>query len=249
MIAIENTKKQLEDIRAKKDVEMEKVLYPKKRVKKELKWYEKLRWFLSSDNKLVIGGRDANTNESVVKKYLDNNDIYLHADIHGASSIAIKLEGSEVNDKLLQESASFAATFSSAWSKGFSTQDVYWVRPDQVSKTPEAGEFVAKGSFIIRGNRNYVRGAKVQIAIGIVDYEGKRIMAGPVGALEAHTDNFVVLKPGYTKKEAIAKKILHKINEDDLLSIDDIVRVLPAGKCDIDEEYHQRRKYLKRVEN
>lgn len=249
LIAIENTKKQLEKMRAKKDIEMEKILYPKKRVKKDLKWYEKLRWFLSSDGTLVVGGRDANTNESVVKKYLDNNDIYLHADIHGASSIVVKLEGKEINDNLLQESASFAASFSSAWSKGFSTQDVYWVHPDQVSKTPEPGEFVAKGSFIIRGNRNYVRGAKVQIAIGIVDYEGKRIMAGPVEALEAHCENFVVLKPGYTKKEAIAKKILHKINEDQLLNIDDIVRVLPAGKCDIDEEYHQKRRYLEKIKN
>lgn len=249
MIAIENTKKQLEKMKAKKDIEMEKILYPKKRVKKDLKWYEKLRWFLSSDGTLVVGGRDANTNESVVKKYLDNNDIYLHADIHGASSIVVKLEGKELNDNLLQESASFAASFSSAWSKGFSTQDVYWVHPDQVSKTPEAGEFVAKGSFIIRGNRNYVRGAKVQIAIGIVDYEGKRIMAGPVEALEAHSENFVVLKPGYTKKEAIAKKILHKINEDHLLNVDDIVRVLPAGKCDIDEEYHQKRRYMEKIKN
>ena len=249
LIAIENTKKQLEKMRAKKDIEMEKILYPKKRVKKDLKWYEKLRWFLSSDGTLVVGGRDANTNENVVKKYLDNNDIYLHADIHGASSIVVKLEGKEINDNLLQESASFAASFSSAWSKGFSTQDIYWVHPDQVSKTPEAGEFVAKGSFIVRGNRNYVRGAKVQIAIGIVDYEGKRIMAGPVEALEAHCENFVVLKPGYTKKEAIAKKILHKINEDQLLNLDDIVRVLPAGKCDIDEEYHQKRRYLEKIKN
>lgn len=249
LIAIENTKKQLEKMRAKKDIEMEKILYPKKRVKKDLKWYEKLRWFLSSDGTLVVGGRDANTNESVVKKYLDNNDIYLHADIHGASSIVVKLEGKEINDNLLQESASFAASFSSAWSKGFSTQDIYWVHPDQVSKTPEPGEFVAKGSFIVRGNRNYVRGAKVQIAIGIVDYEGKRIMAGPVEALEAHCENFVVLKPGYTKKEAIAKKILHKINEDQLLNLDDIVRVLPAGKCDIDEEYHQKRRYLEKIKN
>ena len=168
----------------------------------------------------------------------------MHADIHGASSIVVKLEGDELNENTLQQSASFAATFSSAWSKGFSTQDVYWVHPDQVSKTPESGEFVAKGSFIIRGNRNYVRSAKVQIAVGIVDYEGKRIMAGPVESLEAHSNNYIVLKPGYTKKEAIAKKILHKINEDELLNLDDIVRVLPAGKCDIDEEYHQRKRYL-----
>ncbi len=245
LIAIENTKKQLEEIKVKKDIAMENVSTPKKRVKKNLKWYEKLRWFVSSDNILVVGGRDANTNESIVKKYLDPKDIYLHADIHGATSTAVKLNGNELNDNILKESGEFAASFSSAWSLGFTSQDVYWVRPEQVSKTPESGEFLAKGSFVIRGHRNYIRGARVKIAVGIVDYEGKRIMAGPIDALEAHCENFVVLKPGFTKKEAIAKKILSKINEDDLLTLDDIVRVLPSGKCDIDEEYHQRKKYEK----
>ena len=243
LIAIENTKRQLEDIKAKKDSAMENIAVPKKRVKKDLKWYEKLRWFVSSDGILVVGGRDANSNENVVKKYLEPNDIYLHADIHGASSTVIKLNDTELNDNILKESGEFAASFSSAWSKGFTSQDVFWVHPDQVSKTPEAGEFLAKGSFVIRGHRNYIRSARVKIAIGIVDYEGKRIMAGPIEALEAHCENFVVLKPGFTKKEAIAKKILHKINEDDLITLDDIIRVLPSGKCDIDEEYHQRKKY------
>ena len=245
LIAIENTKRQLEEIKAKKDIAMENVSTPKKRIKKNLKWYEKLRWFISSDNVLVIGGRDANTNESIVKKYLEPNDIYLHADIHGASSTAIKLNGNAINDNILKESGEFAASFSSAWSLGFTSQDVFWVHPDQVSKTPESGEFLPKGSFVIRGHRNYIRGARVKLAVGIVDYEGKRIMAGPIDALEAHCENFVVLKPGFTKKEAIAKKILNKINENDLLSLDDIIRVLPSGKCDIDEEYHQRKKYEK----
>ena len=173
LIAIENTKKQLEKIKAKKDIAMEHIAVPRKRVKKNLKWYEKLRWFISSDNILVVGGRDANSNENVVKKYLEPNDIYLHADIHGASSTAIKLNGNKLNDNILKESGEFAASFSSAWSMGFTSQDVFWVRPDQVSKTPEAGEFLAKGSFVIRGHRNYIRGARVKLAVGIVDYEGK----------------------------------------------------------------------------
>ena len=245
LIAIENTKKQLEDIKSKKEVAMENISVPRKRVKKDLKWYEKLRWFLSSDGILVVGGRDANSNEMVVKKYLEPNDIYLHADIHGASSTAIKLNGKKINDTILKESGEFAASFSSAWSLGFTSQDVFWVHPDQVSKTPESGEFLAKGSFVIRGHRNFIRGARVKLAIGIVDYEGKRIMAGPIEALEAHCENYVVIKPGFTKKEAIAKKIINRINEDDLLTLDDIIRVLPSGKCDIDEEYHQRKKYEK----
>jgi len=233
LIAISSTKKQLKEMEDKRDLAMENIMVPQKRVKKDLKWYEKLRWFVSSDNFLIIGGRDAGTNEAVVKKYLDNNDIYLHSDIHGASSVVIKTEGEEVSNDTLKESAIFAASFSSAWSKNYGSQDVYWVHPDQVSKTPESGEFVAKGSFIIRGNRNHIRGVNLKIAVGIVDYEGKRIMAGPVDAVKTHTDNYVIIKPGYIKKEAVAKKILHKINEDNLITLDDVVKVLPSGKCDI----------------
>ena len=245
VIAIENTKKQLEEIKAKKDIAMEKIDVPKKRVKKNLKWFEKLRWCITSDGILVIGGRDANSNEDIVRKYLEPNDIYLHADIHGATSTAIKLQGNEINDNILKESGEFAASFSSAWSKGFSSQDVFWVSPEQVSKTPESGEFLAKGSFVIRGHRNYIRGAKVKLAVGIVDYEGKRIMAGPVEALEKHSDKYVVIKPGFMKKEALAKKIIKKIDDENLLNLDDIIRVLPSGKCDIDNDYHQRKKYEK----
>ncbi len=231
-IAIENTKKQLKEMEEKKSIEMEKISTPQKRVKKELKWYEKLRWFLTSDNTLVIGGRDANSNEMVVKKYLDNNDIYFHSDIHGASSISVKLQGKEINDQILKETGIFAASYSSAWQMGYSTQDVYYVNPDQVSKTPQSGEFLSKGSFVIRGHKNYIRNAKLELAVGIVDYEGKRIMAGPIESLAAHTDNFVAVKPGHIKKEALAKKIKHTLNTEEI-DIDDIVRVLPSGKCDI----------------
>ena len=233
LIAIENTKRQLADMEAKKEKAMSNIMVPQKRVKKNLKWYEKLRWFVSSDGILVVCGRDAGTNEAVVKKYLEQNDIYLHADIHGAPSVVAKVQSDSLNDNLLKELGEFSASFSSAWSKNFTSQDVYWVEPDQVSKTPVSGEFVPKGAFIIRGHRNYIRGAKLEISIGIVEYDGeKRIMAGPTDAMKHHTNKFVTIKPGYTKKEKIAKEILSRINEDNLLSLDDVVRVLPSGKCD-----------------
>ncbi|MDR3290539.1 MAG: NFACT family protein [Methanobrevibacter sp.] len=236
LIAVENTKKQLKDMENKRDKGIEKIELPKKRIKKPLLWFEKLRWFLSSDNHLVVGGRDANTNELVVKKYLDNNDIYIHGDVHGAPSTVIKKENIEINENTLIESAIFAASFSSAWGNGYGSTDVFWVHPDQVSKTPEHGEYLTKGSFIVRGKKNYLRGVNLKIAIGIVDYMGQRIMAGPIESLKAHSNNYVIVRPGYTKKEAIAKEILHKINKDGLISLDDVVRVLPSGKCEIIKE-------------
>ena len=235
-IAIEKTLKEINKAKNKRDVALEQIIVPERRVKKELKWFEKLRWFLSSDGFLVVGGRDASTNETIVKHYLENNDIYLHSDIHGAPSVVIKSNGKDIPESTINEAACVAASFSSAWLKGFGSQDVYWVHPGQVSKTPQSGEFVAKGAFIIRGSRNYVRGVPLLIAVGIVDYEGERIMAGPPQALEKYTNNYVIIKPGYTKKEEISREILKRINTDNFLTLDDVIGVLPSGKCDFVNE-------------
>ncbi|WP_321422145.1 ribosome rescue protein RqcH [uncultured Methanobacterium sp.] len=236
-IAIERTKKDVERKRNKRELALERVRVPQKRVRKELKWFEKLRWFLSSDGLLVVGGRDAGTNEMVVKRHLDNPDIYLHSDIHGAPSVVIKKgEAEEIPESTIHEAGTLAASFSSAWSKGYGSQDVYWVHPDQVSKTPQSGEFVARGAFIIRGSRNYLRGIPLKIAVGIVDYEGERIMAGPTEAVAKYTDNYVVLKPGFTKKEEIARSVLRKIDPERILALEDVIRVLPSGKCDFVEK-------------
>ena len=232
-IAIEKTKKELEDVRNKREIALQKIKMPQKRVHRELKWFEKLRWFLSSDGIMVIAGRDAGTNELVVKRYLESNDLYMHSDIHGAPSVVIKKTKDDIPESTIHEAGIFAASFSSAWAKGFGSLDVYWVHPEQVSKTPQSGEFVARGAFIIRGTKNYLRGLPLKIAVGIVDFEGKRIMAGPVEALDKHTDKYVILKPGFRKKEEISREILKKIDLEHILTLEDVMRVLPSGKCDI----------------
>lgn len=243
--AIENTKSEIKKLEDKKEVAIELLRQKQeKREKRELKWYEKLRWFISRDGYLVIGGRDANSNEQVVKKYSKNNDIYLHCDIHGAPSTIIQNKNEdEIPESTLYDAACFASSFSSAWTEGFSSYDAYWVTLDQVSKTPQSGEFLKKGAFVIRGKKNFIRNVPVLIAIGVVDYDDdKRIMAGPVECLKEMTDNYVIVKPGFTKKERISKEILHKIDAEKIFSIDDIVRSLPSGKCDLLDirEYNQK---------
>ncbi|MFZ0442381.1 MAG: ribosome rescue protein RqcH [Methanobacterium sp.] len=242
-IAIEKTHQEIEKAESKREIEMEKVLVPQKRVKKELKWYEKLRWFLTSDGLLVIAGRDASTNEMVVKKHMEPRDIYFHSDIHGAASVVLKAGEEEIPETSINQAAAFAACFSSAWSKGLGSADVYWVNPELVSKTPQSGEFVTKGAFIIRGARNYIRGLPLTLSVGIVDYEGDRIMAGPPEAVSHYTENFSTVKPGYTKKEEIAMQIRNKIDPEKMFITEDVVRVLPSGKCDfVDQKGSKRRK-------
>ena len=156
---------------------------------------------------MVIGGRDANSNEQVVKRYSKNNDVYFHCDIHGAPSTIVQNENKDeaIPESTLYEAACFASSYSSAWGEGFSSYDSYWVNLDQVSKTPETGEYLKKGSFVIRGRKNFIRNVPVLIAVGVVDYDNdKRIMAGPIDAVRNMTDNYVIIKPGFTKKERMA---------------------------------------------
>lgn len=83
-------------------------------------WFEKFYWFISSENYLVIGGRDQQQNELIVKRYLRTNDIYVHADIQGASSVVIRnpftgnlsdSQAATIPPKTLLESGAFAISF------------------------------------------------------------------------------------------------------------------------------------------
>jgi predicted ribosome quality control (RQC) complex YloA/Tae2 family protein len=53
-------------------------------------WFEKFHWFVTSENYLVVSGRDAQQNELLVKRYLRKDDLYVHADLHGASTTIIR---------------------------------------------------------------------------------------------------------------------------------------------------------------
>ena len=119
-------------------------------------WFEKFFWFVSSENYLVIGGRDQQQNEVIVKRYMKPGDIYVHADIQGASSIVIKNPtGQPVPPKTLNEAGCMAVSYSVAWDAKVVTS-VWWVQSDQVSKTAPTGEYLTTGSFMIRGKKNYL---------------------------------------------------------------------------------------------
>ncbi len=61
-------------------------------------WFEKHRWGILSDGRLIVGGRDAKGNDTVVRKYLRSTDLYVHADLHGAPSCSLRLrDGLEVD--------------------------------------------------------------------------------------------------------------------------------------------------------
>lgn len=204
-------------------------------------WYDRFRWFYSSEGFLVVGGRDAETNEELVKKYMDKSDIVFHTQDPGAPMTIVKAQGKHVTEQTLMEAAQFVVSYSSVWKSGQFSGDCYWVLPEQVSKTPESGEYVKKGAFIIRGERNYYRDVPVGAAVALELGAETRVIGGPVSAVRQHGQHVIELTPGKFNQNDIAKKIykgyvdrLKEVNfVKQIASPDRIAMMLPPGESDI----------------
>ncbi|KAI9152530.1 hypothetical protein H9P43_009322 [Blastocladiella emersonii ATCC 22665] len=137
-------------------------------------WFEKFHWFISSENYLVVGGRDMHQNEILVKRYLRPGDVYVHADLHGAPSIIIKNmragpDGSfpEIPPSTLAQAGNMALCLSRAWDSKIVTS-AWWVWWNQVSKSAPSGEYLTTGSFMIRGKKNVLPPSQLVYGLGIV---------------------------------------------------------------------------------
>jgi len=217
---------------------METTKPPPKRLKKA--WYEKFRWFRSSDGFLVIGGRDATTNEVLVKKHMEPQDVVFHADIPGAPFVLIKTKGKTPPQQTMWESAQLAASYSRAWREMLGAVDVYWFSPEQISKTPPSGQHLKKGAFMIHGSKNYVRNVPLRVAVGVeIKEEQPTIIGGPVKAVSKQTGTYVEIIPGKQSSGELAKQIRRllakkapKALEKGVLEIplEKIQKFIPSGR-------------------
>ncbi|MBT4351237.1 DUF814 domain-containing protein [archaeon] len=192
----------------------------KKKIKRE--WFEKFRWFYTSTGFLVIAGRDATTNEIIIKKNTDQNDLVFHTSMAGSPFAVIKSNKKKIDKKAIDETAQFVACYSKAWRMGMSTLEVFSVTPDQVTKEAPSGEYIMKGAFMIYGKKN-ILDPKLELFIGI--NEKGRIMSGPKESVQKYCEKFIEITQGQEKTTTIAKKIKSKIGG----ILDEIVKVIPTG--------------------
>jgi len=238
---VEETRKRIEklEIEMVKSVRKLKEEIPKRR-KKEKKWYEKFRYFISSDNFLVVGGKDATTNEILIKKHLEKNDLVFHANVHGAPFFVVKNPKSEkISDSTLMETAEAAASYSSAWKSNLGSCNVYYVKPDQISKKAPSGEYVPKGGFMIYGKREWFRNVPLRLGIGFKIDNEVEVIGGSVDSVKKNSNYFVVIGVGDKKSGELAREIkewiMEMASEKDRelikkVRVDEIQRWIPAGK-------------------
>ena len=181
-------------------------------------WFEKYNWFYTSHNNLVISGKNAQQNEEIYKR-IEKSDIYVHSDVAGSGSCIIKGDNKEIHPKSIEEAGSFVICHTKAWKSGV-PDNAWWVYPNQVSKTTQTGEYITKGSFIVRGKKNYIKNTKLELGLGIMfknkneDFLSpipKEIIYGvPVCGIYQSLSNFkfkVKIIPGYKKVGKMIKEI------------------------------------------
>jgi predicted ribosome quality control (RQC) complex YloA/Tae2 family protein len=223
-------------------------------------WFERHRWTIIDGMHLFVGGRDAKSNDTLIKKHMKKEDLYFHADLHGAASCISKLkigfeidsnpppylpsgiqsyricdsmENSEFSNEAINQSANMALIWSRGWTGGGGAGTTFWVKPGQVSKTAETGEFVAKGAFIVRGNRNWIKGLEMKMAIGLICINGVPLLLGGTNEIVSTLcPRWAEIQPSRNKKDVFA----NLISKHSGLTTDDILPILP-GPCELKEDH------------
>lgn len=219
-------------------------------VRKPDQWFDRFRWFRTSTGYLVLGGRNADQNEELVKKYLDPGDLFFHTEAPGGPVTILKAtapneptQDVDFSEQTREEVAQFAVTFSSVWKEGRLSGDVYSVAHDQVSKTPESGEYIEKGSFVIRGSRTYYYDTPVGCAVGIRCQPDTRVIGGPPSVIADESVTSVVVEPGEFAQADVAKRVYRVFRERfrdtsfvrKIASPDEIGKFLPPGTSQISD--------------
>ena len=204
-------------------------------------WFERYRWFYTSDGILAVGGRDSSSNSAIIRKYVEKDDKVFHAEINGSPFFILKDRNEKIMPLSITETSHATVCFSRAWKEGMYGVNCYWVTPEQVKKAAPSGQTMGKGSFIIEGTRNYNKVSTLKLAVGILQKDDDYLLVcGPPAAIKSGCVCYVVIEPGSTEISDMAKKIrANFVGVDEkftkMFVIDDYVRVLPTGASKITE--------------
>jgi hypothetical protein len=223
-------------------VEVKPKAEAKPKAKTSKKWYERYRWFFSSNNILVIAGKNARNNETIVKRYARPQDLVLHVDIHGSPFAVIRNDQKldVLPPETIYEAAELAASYSSAWAQKLANVNVYYIRPEQVVK--EGG--LPLGSFMIRGERKWIEKVKLRLSIGIKQIEvfSAKLIFGPPTAVKKQTPYMLTIVPGDRDANELAKEVkklllakvpyeIQKAGEE--ITEEEVKKIIPYGKAEL----------------
>jgi len=184
--------------------------------------YENFRWFFTSNDILVVGGKSDEQNEYVIKNFLKPGYTIMHTSEPGSPFMIIQYDNP--NNQDIEEAAIFCACFSKQWKLGKKQIDVDIFKGEQVYKT----KTMKIGTFGVKGGKRVI---KVKLELVLILQRGK-LKAVPKTTKEK---KLAEIKPGKLSKEQAAEKIARKIKDKFQFPIskEEIMQAIPSDNLEV----------------
>jgi len=125
------------------------------------KWFEKFR-YKKLDKGFIVGGKDKESNEELLKKHLDKDDLVFHTEMRGSPFFILK--NSENREEIFR-AALLTAYYSQDWKKNKDDVEVMYCYGKQIYKRKD----MSVGTFGVNGERKKIVIRKE--ALQILNYE------------------------------------------------------------------------------
>ena len=184
--------------------------------------YKNYRWFFTSNNVLVVGGKSDSQNESVIRNFLRPEYVIMHTALPGSSFMIIQSHNPTKKD--LEETAIICACFSHQWKLGEKKIEVDIFKGQDIYKTKS----MKIGTFGIKAKKKVM---KVKPELVLVIQKGK-LRVVPKTTKEKI---LVEIKQGKLTKEEAADKISKKIKNKFHFPVtrQEIMQAIPSDKLGV----------------
>lgn len=190
-----------------------------------MKDYKKYRWFYTSHGSLVVGGKNAEQNDELLKIVLEmKKDLWvMHTSAPGSPFSVIFKDKNNVTKNELDECAIFTGCFSRAWKEGRKSAEIDVFSSAQLSK--ERG--MKAGMWRVLGK---VDKQKVEMKLSLVKQKGV-LRAVPLSSVKK-SQVIASVCPGKNDKSVVAHAF--EVDMGEKIGYDELMAALPAGgvrKC------------------
>jgi len=187
--------------------------------------YKKYKWFFTSSEKLVIGGKSADQNDELLNKLKKTKKEYyvMHTSAPGSPFCVVLADIKEVGLRDLEEAAVFTGCFSRAWKGMKRKSDIHIFKLSQVSK----GKNMKNGTWNIKGEVN-----KTSVELKLVLTKQNGIYRAVPLKTASKDERLLTVCPGEDDKAKMVDKIIKKLRDKNIKK-DEIIAALPAGGVEI----------------
>ncbi|MDO8516697.1 MAG: NFACT RNA binding domain-containing protein [Nanoarchaeota archaeon] len=209
--------------------------------------YSSYRWFFTSKNNLVFGGKNEQQNEELVKKFIGKGNMILHTEEPG-SPFCIFAEDKIIDKKEIQEAAIFCASFSQQWKlhKKMAEVNIFYGLDVTKKRNMPVGTFGVVDFKTIKVELKLIimmqKNLKSQLKIRAVplDCYHEKVIEEFNNKYEKKIEKKerkipkIILTPGKMEKNKTALLIKDRFKEYGLdLNLEDILQAIPAGGFNI----------------